>query len=106
MVLTLNPVSESHLWRRVQHRAGLFGVRSTVYRAHEEERAHASMNEVPTVGCHALRCPAGERPAEHVVAADRRLDRSVARWTNGSLMRLRVGDAGRCEGAAKRVVPR
>jgi len=50
MVLTLNPVSESHLWRRVQHRAGLFGVRSTVYRAHEEERAHASMNEVPTVG--------------------------------------------------------
>lgn len=52
MVLTLNPVSESHLWPRVQHRrlAGLFGVRSTVYLAHEEERAHDSMNEVPTVG--------------------------------------------------------
>jgi len=32
----------------------------------------------------------------------------VADWgsTTGSLMRLRVGGAGRCEGAAKRVLPR
>ena len=60
----------------------------------------------PTPSCALATIPIGRHRATPGTRKRRARRTPAEGWTNGSLMRLRVGDAGRCEGAAKRVFPR